>query len=62
MAQLAAQVAAYEDELRRAYALLWHKQAAIDAAERRIGDLLALQQTQPHELEIRRSDDANSPL
>ena len=61
MEQLTAQLAAYEDELRRAYALLWQKQAALDAADRRIAELMAWQPTQPYELEIWRGEDANSP-
>ncbi len=53
--QLRAQLAAYEDELRRAYALLWQKQVALDAAADLISDLKTKLQVKQHE------HDANSP-
>lgn len=60
---LGIKLAAQEEELRRAYALLWQKQAALDAASSMVSELTARLQTQQRELEILRSaHDSNSPL
>ncbi len=58
---MAAQQAAYEDELRAVYALLWQKQAALDAATVMINKLMTRLQILPHKLEIVDGNDTNSP-
>jgi hypothetical protein len=58
--QLRAKLVAYEDELCRAYALLWYKQAALDEADCSVSKLMTALQAQQRELEALRSASDNT--